>query len=196
MIWHFTTGYAEARYWVVESELRQLFLGKRAKRIQFSAITPKDLRNDYEVYRIAIRKIASNTNERTLISTVIPPYVFAGNSLSVNFPFQKTEAGYNNLQFSQRESVMLVALLNSFVVDYTLRSRMTTNLNLFYINQLPVPRPKESDSLYQEIVNRAARLICTTAEFDELAREVGLRDHRDGVTEPRERLACVLNLMA
>ncbi|MBA3573328.1 MAG: ATP-binding protein, partial [Pyrinomonadaceae bacterium] len=29
--------------------------------------------------------------------------------------------------------------------------------------------------------------ICTTQEFDELAREVGLRDHRDGVTEPAER---------
>ena len=48
---------------------------------------PKDLLNDYETYRIAIRKIASNTNERTLISTVIPPNMFAGHSLTVHFPF-------------------------------------------------------------------------------------------------------------
>ncbi|HPC46343.1 MAG TPA: hypothetical protein PLJ50_14470, partial [Candidatus Latescibacteria bacterium] len=34
---------------------------------------------------------------------------------------------------------------------------------------------------------RAARLICTTPEFDDLAREVGLAGHEDGATTPAER---------
>lgn len=36
-------------------------------------------------------------------------------------------------------------------------------------------------------MERAARLVCTTPEFDELAREVGLRGHEDGATDPAER---------
>jgi hypothetical protein len=34
---------------------------------------------------------------------------------------------------------------------------------------------------------RAASLVCTAPEFDDLARIVGLRDHRDGATDPVER---------
>nr|MBP7420078.1 hypothetical protein [Burkholderiaceae bacterium] len=34
---------------------------------------------------------------------------------------------------------------------------------------------------------RAARLICTTPEFDDLAKSVGLKGHRDGATDTAER---------
>ena len=33
----------------------------------------------------------------------------------------------------------------------------------------------------------AARLICTAPEFDALARQVGLKSHKDGVTDPAKR---------
>ena len=58
---------------------------------------------------------------------------------------------------------------------------------MFYIYQLPVPRLTASDSRFEPIVERAARLICTTPEFDELARAVGLRNHQDGATNEVER---------
>jgi hypothetical protein len=56
-----------------------------------------------------------------------------------------------------------------------------------YIYQLPIPRLTERDALFKPIVERAARLICTTPEFDDLARAVGLRGHEEGVTDPAER---------
>ncbi|MFM6863261.1 MAG: hypothetical protein ACKPKG_21850, partial [Dolichospermum sp.] len=59
--------------------------------------------------------------------------------------------------------------------------------NMFYVYQTPVPRLTEKDPYFQEIVERAAKLICTTAEYDELAREVGLTSHENGVTDERER---------
>ena len=37
------------------------------------------------------------------------------------------------------------------------------------------------------IVQRAAKLICTTPEFDDLAKAVGLKNHHDGATDPTER---------
>ncbi|MDP9353193.1 MAG: ATP-binding protein, partial [Chloroflexota bacterium] len=40
---------------------------------------------------------------------------------------------------------------------------------------------------FEELVERAAKLICTTPEFDDLARETGLAGHEDGVTDPDER---------
>lgn len=187
MIWHFEHQYSEPRYWVQESELRKSFLDKRTKRITDLHQIPKDLKNDYEVYRIAIRKIASNTNERTLISTVIPPYGFAGNSLSVNFPFCHDKDRYNELRLSSSEILVVVALLNSLVADFTLRSRMTTNLNLFYLYQLPIPRFQPKYDTFDRLVERTAKLICTTQEFDDLAREVGLKSHKNGVTDPVER---------
>ncbi|MDO9543339.1 MAG: hypothetical protein Q7J98_13610 [Kiritimatiellia bacterium] len=58
---------------------------------------------------------------------------------------------------------------------------------MFYIYQLPVPRLTEKDAAFWPIVKRAARLICTTPEFDDLAKEIGLKSHKDGATDPVER---------
>ena len=59
---------------------------------------------------------------------------------------------------------------------------------MFYVYQLPVPRLTEKDAAFEPIVQRAVRLICTTAEFDDLAKEVGLKGWKDGVTDQDERL--------
>lgn len=186
MIWHFEDKYDKPRYWVSEPELRGSFATKRAKRIGLTA-APKDLLKDYETYRIAIRKIASNTNERTLISTVIPPNTFAGHSLSVHFPFCNTPEKYNQLVFAPSELLFLISVMNSFVVDYVLRSRMTTNLSLYYLYQLPIPRLPQTDKTFKTIVKRAAKLVCVSSEFDALAKDVGLRGSQDGITDDKER---------
>lgn len=172
MIWHFTNKFSEARYWINEKEIRKDFLSKRVKRIEGPFEQPQNLKADYETYRLAIRKIASNTNERTLISSIIPKYAIAGNSLTVNFPFQHDKKKYNELRISNEELFVLSSILNSYVVDFILRARVTTNLNLFYLYQLPVPRLKPKDKWYQTIVERAARLICNTDEFVDLWEEV------------------------
>ena len=83
--------------------------------------------------------------------------------------------------------VFCTAILSSFVIDWMLRLKVTTNINMFYIYQLPVPRFSFSDDFFQPIVDRAARLICTSPEYDELAKAVGLGSCRDGVTDPAER---------
>lgn len=58
---------------------------------------------------------------------------------------------------------------------------------MFYVYQLPIPRLTEQDAAFAPIVERAANLICTTPEFDDLAKEVGLGSHRNGVTDEAER---------
>jgi hypothetical protein len=68
-----------------------------------------------------------------------------------------------------------------------LRQKVTTTINFFYVYQLPVPRLEHLDPRGTPIVHRAARLICTTPEFDDLAQSVGLAGHEDGATDPTER---------
>ena len=187
MIHQFTHKFSDARYWIEELDIRESFSAKRVKRINSLKIVPQDLRNDYEEYRIAIRKIARGKDSRTLISAILPPYSFAGNSLSVSFPFYHDAIEYNTLRLSYRDIVCLNALLNSFVVDYVLRSRVNTNLNIFHLNELPIPRLTKADRPFQQIVDRAAKLICTTPDFDDLAAEVGLSSHTNGATDPIER---------
>ena len=43
---------------------------------------------------------------------------------------------------------------------------------MFTFYQLPVPRLTTTDAAFAPIVQRAAQLICTTPEFDALAKEV------------------------
>ena len=167
MIWHFDSRYDNPRYWVKEPALRRVFLEKRAKRIESLLQVPSDMKNDYEVYRLAIRKIASNTNERTLVSAAIPPYAFAGHSLSVNFPFYQDKNRYNELRISNPELLALVSLLNSFVADYALRYRMTTNLSLYYLYQLQyhesLPQTRYSKALWNTQPSSPARHLSSTS---------------------------------
>lgn len=134
-------------------------------------------RNDWHHYRIAIRRIASSTNERTLICTVLPPNSVVVHSLFVNV----------DKMIDPQTSLYLCAALNSFVADYFIRQQVTSNVSQFAIHLLPVPSPDATSSAFQNMVSRAARLICTTPEFDDLAKSVGLKNHQDGATSTTER---------
>ncbi|MEG3929782.1 hypothetical protein QT990_00635 [Microcoleus sp. T3_B1] len=173
MIEQFTHTLCEPRYWIEESQGRAAILGKEQDRGQTL---------DYQTYRAGFRKIASSTNTRTMIATVIPPNFQAENFQSVLRCSEGSEPPPNNHQ-----CLYLVSVWNSFIVDYALRSRISANINFFYVYQLPVPRLTSGDKYFTDIVQRAAKLICTAPEFDELAQEVGLNSHREGVTDETER---------
>lgn len=157
-------------YWIEEKEGRKSLLGRKDDNAQLM---------DYQGYRWVHRRIARNTDSRTLICYITPKNVFT----EVNSTTLKvTETGISNKQM-----LFLCAITNSFTLDWMIRQKVTTTLNMFYIYQLPVPRLTESDRNFNEIVQRAAKLICTTPEFDELAQEVGLGSHTNGVTDESER---------
>jgi hypothetical protein len=175
MIEQFSHGLSQPRYWINESEGRKAILGKLPDNQQIL---------DYQTYRTGFRKIARNTDSRTLIATIIPPAFHGENFQSIVHFQEEVNRATNN-----KECLFLVAIWNSFVLDYSLRHRVSANINFFYIYQLPIPRLKEGDKYFQEIVENAAKLICTTEEFDQLAKEVGIGSHKNGVTEEAERMA-------
>ncbi|MEN8219147.1 MAG: DNA methyltransferase [Pseudomonadota bacterium] len=169
MIHQFEHQFAEARYWVDEKEGRKALLGKK--------VEDEGQKLDYQSYRLGFRRIASSTNERTMIATILPQKYFASESFNLSYGGNLTNG----------ELLILVSILNSFVLDYFLRQKVSANINMFYAYQLPIPRLTKKDSTFAPIVICAAKLICTTPEFDDLAKEVGLGSHKNGVTHPDER---------
>jgi hypothetical protein len=93
-------------------------------------------------------------------------------------------------------TLYLTAIMNSFVCDFQVRLIITSHLDKHIMDEVRIPRLTATDAAFGPIVERAARLICTTPEFDDLAREVGLRPHpgplpkgegKYGATDPAER---------
>ena len=172
MIWHFDCTYSEPRYWINEKEGRKALLGRDSE-------TGDEL--DYQTNRLAYRDVTGSTNERTLVSTILPPGCFTGNTL-VNSTSPRNPC----------ELLFISAVMNSFAIDYIIRQKVTNHCNMFYVYQLPVPRLTLADAAFAPIVQRAAQLICTTPEFNALAKEVGVALKLPlaavkGVTEPVAR---------
>lgn len=167
MIHQFDHQFAKPKYWVDEKEGRKALLGRQEDNGQ---------KLDYQNYRVVHRRIASSTNERSLISTIIKPYTYC-NDL----------AQYFILNIDDNKKIFFVGVLNSFICDKQMRQRITSHLDMHFMNNLRLPRLTEKDPQFFPIVDRAAKLICTTPEFDDLAKEAGLGSHKNGATNPDER---------
>ncbi len=174
MIWQFQHGYAAPRYWIDEAAGRRRVLGKRS--------VDNGQRLGYQEYRLAFRDIARGTDTRSFISTIIPKRSFAGNKIPTVVVVDDGVCVLDN-----ETQVFACAVWNSFVLDYAVRQKVSATLNFFYLYQLPVPRLKPGHRFFAPIVQRAAKLICTAPEYDDLATEVGLGGHHNGVTDRAER---------
>ncbi len=173
IIHQFTHTWGEPKYWLDEREARVALVGKKD--------TERGQKLDYQTYRIAFRDVARNTDNRTFISTVLPPLVFSPHTMSLE------NVSESNLSASER--LYLTSVFNSFLIDYLLRQRVTAHASFFFVYGLPIPRLTSSSPAFSPIVTRAAKLICTTGEFDDLAAEVGLGSSANGVIDPDERAA-------
>jgi hypothetical protein len=175
MIHQFTHQWGEnARYWIDESDARKILLKKGESNL--------DSTLPYQFYRAAFRDVARNTDSRTMIMCILPKSVFCSHPL----PYITITVKGKSLS-SYLEQIFFCAVMNSFTVDYVFRQRVTTHVTFFTVNNISVPRLTRENIIFQRIVERAAKLICTTPEFDDLAAEVGLGSHTNGITDEVQR---------
>jgi len=158
MIHQFTHRFSEPQYWLNEKDARKTIVGKTG--------ADSGQKLEYQDYRIGTRAVGGSANERGLIGTILPKNIFCGNSILVNT--NREENDY----LDNANKLMLLGFINSYPVDYCIRQMVATNINMFYIYQLHIPRLNVKDRWYKPIVERAARLICTTIEFADLWEEV------------------------
>lgn len=104
--------------------------------------------------RIGFCDITGQTNERSLLLARIPAGVACGNKVpTLSF----TEGGRD------REDLFL-ALTNSFVVDWMMRRLVTTTVNFFLLDSLPLPNIDEKSAVGKELIALARRI--SSAEGD------------------------------
>jgi len=177
MIHQFTHQWGKPKYWLDEAEARTALLGRKRD-------TGQTL--DYQTYRLGFRDVAASTNERTMIMTVLPKNVYCPHTM----PVEKQDCGLDT-----RTRLVICSLMNSFIIDYILRKSITNHLTFFFLYQLPIPRLTAGDRFFDELVERAGKLICTTPEYDALAKEVGLGGYQVIEEGERARLRAELDGM-
>ena len=141
------------------------------------------VKDRYKDYRIVHRSIASSTNERTMIATLLPPHTTFANSLT----------GQVNLEIPLADKLFSLGHLNSYVIDYALRHLVTTNINQIYIKQLPIPRVKDVADADKIIQITKALLLENKGMYEELNElvpgdEYSGREHNDLIAELNARI--------
>ena len=114
---------------------------------------------------VALRDITNRANERGLIAAVIPANItdYTVRVLSLSCP-------------SSEVQLFLVALMNSFILDYLARQRVGgTHLSNDCLEQLPVPTHDEVDrDILAFLIARSFELTYTSWDLEPLARELNV----------------------
>jgi hypothetical protein len=116
--------------------------------------------------RLAIRAIASDTNERTLIAALLPCDIGAQNSLWLSIAGRYTLDLENRaVLYEQTPLTRLLlaqALFNSLTVDWILRASVAMNVNKTYLFRLPIPQPSDQELVtnqqYIDLIHDSALL--------------------------------------
>jgi hypothetical protein len=171
MIHHFKHNFAPPKYYINALKGRTKLTGKK------NISSTSTVRFDGDDYRLVHRRIARQGDTRSLICSIISKNSFCDNSVNYAIPGS----------YSKKELVFICGVFCSFIFDFQVRIRVNNNVTIGLINQLSIPRITEGEKYFNEIVQRAGQLICTTPEFDELAEEAGLLSHTNGAIDESER---------
>jgi hypothetical protein len=131
----------------LEAAMREFF-HKRRFRLQ------------YEIERFVFREVASSTNERTLIATIVPPRVVLAHTLLHLSPYQYALDNKGSLDQHEIESDPIRTLLcvtNSLVLNFYLRSKVSTHVSVFQFEEIPIPDLNPGDK--KKLADFAAKLL-------------------------------------
>jgi len=94
---------------------------------------------------------------------------------------------------SSETMLFLCGLFNSFVIDYYLRQRISIHATMSHMEEIPIPRYSSKDPHFSDIVAKVGALICTTKEFDQLKKELQIKNVYQ---KPEDRLNATAQINA
>lgn len=187
--------------------LPQPLQGRRRERVMTllaaagrGPLTAADVPLDCEAPRLVFRRVASSTNVRSLIATILPAGCFLGNTLTYVRPWRLNRARLLSLlsteptqplslayerSLSPRLLAYLCGLLNSFVLDYVIRHKVSVDITMSQAAQLPLACLAAEEPHCQAIARRVARLVCLGPAFAPL--RVELLGREDAPVLPLEQ---------
>ena len=139
---------------------------------------------DREFFRLGFRAVASDTNERTLIFSLLPKNMGCGNSIWVSIPKRYIIDSHGTIAIqsvSHKRLLFALGIFNSLVVDYIARGMIQINVNKTYLERIPLPQPSdeelESKQDYAYIYKNALILQLyhdKAGDFEDLQKEFGI----------------------
>ena len=118
-------------------------------------LIPDKVRERYQQFRVGFCDVASPTNERTLVATLIPPNTICGHTIPT-FVFAP---------FDVRAYLVWLACANAFVVDFLARQKVTLHMSYTALDSLPFPRSIPAENALGFLLPRVLRLVCTSKEM-------------------------------
>lgn len=210
-VWQYDSLYAEPEYWLNPEVFDDYLRGKEISRLiadiypalplpkpsnqklaVLDAMGLEDrnelgrfVKPDRDYFRLGFRDIARDTDERTLITALVPKNVGAQNKLWLSIPKRYQFMGKGNITTVDVPIERLLfaqAVMNSLVVDWMLRFMIAITVNKTYLMRLPLPQPSDAElagtATYQELVRNSLRLSLhyNREGFAELAARFGIED--------------------
>jgi hypothetical protein len=120
---------------------------------------PGNLRSARTFHRVAWRRMAANTGERTLVPAIIPP---GTTHVDAVFAFGQLDEG-------SRDLPVVLAILGSLVGDFVIRCVPKNDIRATSINRLPWATPPQR--IRDALVLRVLRLNCVTDAYATLWRD-------------------------
>jgi hypothetical protein len=117
-------------------------------------------------YRLAFRDIASSTNERTLILSILPSSACSNKAPSERVPFDRPNTS----------ALALLVVANSFTADWSLRLKVASTVNLFLLNSARTPTVSAWKAF---LAHAALRLTCNHQGYSQLWAEQFGSDWRE-----------------
>ncbi|EGO9780860.1 class I SAM-dependent DNA methyltransferase, partial [Campylobacter lari] len=188
MIHQFDTNFSQATYFLKKAKFDERLKSKelyRAKKATGKELKPELIKYDREFFRLAYRAIARDTDERTLIASLLPKDCGCGNSVYSSIPkkyiLRDDEICIDVVPY---ERILLVlALLNSLVVDFIIRNMVQINVSKTYLERIPLPQPSDEEiqnnEIYKTLAKNALLLQLYNDKnhhFDELKQEFNIKD--------------------
>jgi hypothetical protein len=191
MIWQYQHLFNTAQYWLEPAAFDARLHSKELYRMAQDLRVPKSevskyadaVRFDHEFVRLAFRVIARDTDERTLIFTLLPQKCATGHSMFATVPkhyalSSSAAATEKQKQHVTVQSVSYLRLLfalawfNSLPMDWLARFMVQINVSQTYLYRLPMPQPSDEEILqnpdYQALAKNAL-LLTLAASWDDFA---------------------------
>ena len=119
---------------------------------------PDRVRRRCGQYRNGFCDVASPTNERTLVATVVPRDTLCGHKVPT-------------IAFEDAPSwvyAVWLAVANSFAMDFLVRMKVSLTMSYTILDSMPFPRPTRDEAYVHRLVPYVLRLVCTDREMVDL----------------------------
>ena len=193
MINQFDHLFSHPRYWIDDKKAKKILETREyAKSIwKKNSVVNRSIPSQY--YRLVWRLTTNATNTRTLICTILPPNTVTVNSLNYIRPLIFDGKTFVELRID--ELFYLCAMLNSFVVDFVMRKRIASAINIFHMKEIKIPKLSQNNILLQKLSKYAAELICTTKEFEIIKKELQVTNIPTNIDE-RKKIISKINALS